>query len=137
MRVDALMTREPITIPRDARCVRAELEMRLAEVRHLPVVDREGRLVGILSLRDLQRRARPAEREALNVDEIMHDAVHTVRPDADAAEAAALLIEKKIGALPVVDSAYHLIGIVTETDFLNVAFQALRGLPLRGRGTPS
>ena len=51
--------------------------------------------------------------------------------------AAALLIEKKIGCLPVVDAEQRIVGILTETDFLNVAFQALSNVPLRGRTPPA
>jgi CBS domain-containing protein len=127
------MTHDVVTIPRDARTSRAELEMKLAEIRHLPVVDREGRLVGVLSSRDLQRWSGLGARSSIQVDELMRGVPQTVRADGDAAEAAALLINKKIGCLPVVDEREHVVGIITETDFLNVAFQALSGVPLRGR----
>ncbi len=137
MRVDEIMTKNPITIPRDARVARAELEMRLAEIRHLPVVDSENHVVGILSHQDLLRAPRFGDPEGLQVDDLAHSTPHTVRPESDAAEAAVFLIEKKIGALPVVDVGGHLVGIVTAADFLNVAFQALRAMPLHGRGTPS
>jgi CBS domain-containing protein len=132
MKVADLMTREVLAVPADVRVSRADLEMRLAEIRHLPVVDREGKLVGVISQRDL--RAVPAfdPRGPLNARDVMHGPV-SARPDDDAASAVALLIEKKIGCLPVVDAQSRVIGIVTETDFLNVAYQALSGLPLHGR----
>lgn len=134
MKVRQLMTQRPVTIPRDARCARAELEMKLAAVRHLPVVDADGHLVGIVSASDLPS---GSAKSTLEVGDLMHDVVYTVGPDSDAAEAAAMLIDRKIGSLPVIDEQRHLLGIVTETDFLNIAFQALRGLPLHARGAPS
>jgi CBS domain-containing protein len=137
MKIEQLMTRDVITIPRDAYTSRAELEMKLSQVRHLVVVDREGRLVGIVSQRDLVRAGERAHRTQLQIGEIMHGVPITVRPDGDAAEAAALLINKKIGCLPVVDALDRIVGIVTETDFLNIAFQALSGLPLHERGVPA
>jgi CBS domain-containing protein len=137
MKIEQLMSRDVITIPRDAYSSRAELEMKLSHVRHLLVVDREQRLVGVVSQRDLPRMSERAHRAQLMIDEIMHGVPVTVRPDSDAAEAAALLINKKIGCLPVVDAGERLVGIVTETDFVNVAFQALSGLPLHERSVPA
>jgi CBS domain-containing protein len=56
--------------------------------------------------------------------------VRIVRPSTPAAEAAALMIELKIGALPVIGEGEQLVGVITETDFLAVAHQALSGMPL-------
>jgi CBS domain-containing protein len=53
--------------------------------------------------------------------------VTTVRPDTPASDAATILLERKIGSLPVVNSDGQPIGIVTETDFLQVARRALLG----------
>jgi CBS domain-containing protein len=136
MKIEQLMTRQVVSIPRDAYTSRAELEMKLSEVRHLLVVDREQRLVGVVSQRDLPR-IEHRRGTQLMVDEIMHGVPVTVRPESDAAEAAALLINKKIGCLPVVDALDRIVGIVTETDFLNVAYQALSGLPLHERSQPA
>ena len=137
MKIAQLMTRDVITIPRDAYSSRAELEMKLSQVRHLLVIDRDHRVVGVVSQRDLVRTSDRARRSQLMMDEVMHSVPVTVRPDTDAAEAAALLINKKIGCLPVVDALDHLVGIVTETDFVNIAFQALSGLPLHERSLPT
>jgi CBS domain-containing protein len=137
MKIDQIMTRDVITIPRDAYTSLAELEMKLSQVRHLLVTDREQRLVGVVSQRDLVRTSERVHRTQLRIDEIMHGVPITTRPDGDAAEAAALLINKKIGCLPVVDEFERIVGIVTETDFVNVAYQALSGLPLHERGTPA
>jgi acetoin utilization protein AcuB len=117
--------------------------MRLAaerRVRHLPVVQ-DGDLIGIVSDRDLkQAMASPAtslEAHELNyllnrltVGEIMTRAVITIGPTAPFEEAARLMVQEKISALPVT-AAGQLIGIVTETDLLELLVRAM------GAGTPS
>jgi acetoin utilization protein AcuB len=117
--------------------------MRLAaerRVRHLPVVQ-NGDLVGIVSDRDLkQAMASPAtslEAHELNyllnrltVAEIMTRTVITIGPMFPIEEAARLMVQEKISALPVT-TAGQLIGIVTETDLLELLVQDM------GAGTPS
>jgi acetoin utilization protein AcuB len=117
--------------------------MRLAaerRVRHLPVVQ-DGDLIGIVSDRDLkQAMASPATSleaheltyllNRLTVGEIMTRAVITIGPMAPFEEAARLMVQEKISALPVM-AAGQLIGIVTETDLLDLLVRAM------GAGTPS
>jgi len=97
-------------------------------VRHVPVVDRDGDLVGLVTQRDLARGALgPQDTLPLNVQqellrrrkvrEIMAAEVETVDPDVDLNAAAQMLLENKIGCLPVVEGA-HLVGILTESDFV-------------------
>jgi CBS domain-containing protein len=59
--------------------------------------------------------------------DVMSREVHTVQPETPAHEAAELMIERRIGALPVVDEQRRLLGIVTDMDFLTVARNALQG----------
>jgi acetoin utilization protein AcuB len=117
--------------------------MRLAaerRIRHLPVVE-DGELLGIVSDRDLkQAMASPATSldvhelnyllSRLTVAEIMSKVVITITPLAPVEEAARLMLQEKISALPVVDGG-QLVGIVTETDVLDLLVRAL------GAGTPS
>lgn len=97
-------------------------------IRHVPIVDREEDLVGLVTHRDLSRRALgpqddaplSLQREMLGrrrVREIMATEVETVEPDEDLRVAAEMLIENKIGCLPVVEGR-HLVGILTESDFV-------------------
>jgi CBS domain-containing membrane protein len=97
-------------------------------VRHVPVVDRDGDLVGLVTQRDLARRALGAQddlplsmqQEILRrrkVREIMATEVDTVEPDESLKAAAEMLIDNKIGCLPVVEGD-HLVGILTESDFV-------------------
>jgi acetoin utilization protein AcuB len=117
--------------------------VRLAQqrgVRHLPVVE-DGRLVGIVSDRDLKRAmASPATSlevrelnyllDRLAVAEIMTRAVRTIGPMFPVEEAARLMVEERISALPVTDGE-RLVGIVTETDLLTLFVKAM------GAGEPS
>lgn len=97
-------------------------------VRHVPVVDRDGDIVGLVTQRDLARRALGAQddlplsmqQEILRrrkVREIMATEVDTVEPDESLKAAAEMLIDNKIGCLPVVEGD-HLVGILTESDFV-------------------
>jgi len=126
--VEDLMSTALITVRPRTPLAEAEELMRNADVRHLPVVDDHQHVIGILSHRNL--RGHPNHRSARTVSEVMVTRVHTVRPDSPAHLAAALMIEHKIGSLPVVAEDSLLVGIITETDFLAVAHQALRGLPI-------
>ena len=103
--------------------------------RHVPVLGAEDRLVGILTDRDL-RRALPsplmeidaAGREALvddtPVSRVMTKDPTTIEPHATLEQAVGLLLERKIGALPVVDGG-KLVGIFTETDALRAFLRML------------
>lgn len=125
-----------ITVRPEAQLSEAASLMRDHKVRHLPAVDETGRLVGIVTDRDLRQaifdpgiRARLAEAaealETLPVREVMTWGVLTVRPDTDLRYAARLMRERKIGALPVVEGG-KLVGLVTETDLLAALEEALR-----------
>ncbi len=97
-------------------------------VRHVPIVDRDGDLVGLVTQRDLARSALgtqdvlplSVQQEILRrrkVREIMATEVETVEPDENLKTAAEMLLENKIGCLPVVEGE-HLVGILTESDFV-------------------
>jgi CBS domain-containing protein len=99
-------------------------EMTHDQIRHLLVVDDRGKLVGIVSDRDLLRA--PACESC--VGEVMSREVQTVGPATPAATAAEKLLNGKLSALAVVDSQGRPIGIITSTDFVDVAYRALVGL---------
>jgi acetoin utilization protein AcuB len=104
------------------------------KIRHLPVVEGD-RLVGIVSDRDLKKAApSPFDRDtaeefvrftsAVTVKEVMSKEVVTTSPHCPIEEAAALMFEKRIGALPVVQEG-RLVGIITETDVLEAFVEAM------------
>jgi CBS domain-containing membrane protein len=97
-------------------------------VRHVPIVDQGNELVGLVTDRDLSRSALgplvdlplSAERDELRrrkIRDIMTAEPDTIEPDATLTEAAQMLLENKVGCLPVVEGL-HLVGILTEADFV-------------------
>jgi len=122
------MTDRVFTLGPGDSLVALEDLMDARRVRHVPIVDREGDLVGLVTDRDLARRVlgrldempMSVERDLLRgrrVQEIMTTEPETVEPDTSLKEAAAILLENKIGCLPVVEGI-HLVGILTEADFV-------------------
>ena len=125
------MTRDVVTLDRNDKLLVADDLMRLGRIRHLPVVDEEGRLAGIVSQRDLFHSGlikalgygTHAQRQALDmvvVKEAMRSEVVTTTPDTPLREAARLMLERKIGCLVVLDDS-RLAGILTESDFVRLA----------------
>jgi len=127
MRVRELMTGAPITVAPDTPMLDARHLMMKKRIRHLLVME-NGELAGIVTDRDIRLNL-PSQATSLSVWEVNHlltkltvgkvmtASVITVGPDRQARDAAQLMLDHKIGALPVVDGGL-LIGIVTETDLL-------------------
>jgi len=121
------MTTALVTVHADTSVADALDAMRMADIRHLPVVDKRGHLIGIVSDRDLVHLRGKGKHAAQRVDEVMSRDVVSVAPGTLAREAAALLVDHKIGALPVLDDELALVGVVTETDFLRLMVETLGG----------
>ena len=135
LKVKDLMSTELITLELSETLELAGEIMKLARVRHLPVVDGDI-LVGLVTHRDLLKAQvsvlaslsadeRSAIESAVNVASIMNPEVRTIGPNARAVEAGLLMREHRIGCLPVVEGG-ALVGIVTEADFLELAVRALQ-----------
>jgi CBS domain-containing membrane protein len=135
MKVKDIMTRELFTLGQDHKLDLADDIMNWQRIRHIPVVDQGGTLVGLLTHRDLLRASvsslanisRQDQRELyqqMTVGDIMRKEAITISPDADLREAAATMIDEKVGCLPVVEGK-KLVGIITEADFLTLAWDAL------------
>jgi CBS domain-containing protein len=113
------MTRRPVTVPEECPIQRAIGQMRAAELRHLVVVD-GNRVTGIVSNRDLRRLLEDPTRPPRLADpirRIMTEDPVAVAPETPVTEAARLLLERKIGALPVREGD-EVIGIFTTSDAL-------------------
>jgi CBS domain-containing protein len=121
------MTTALVTARPDETIDDATFDMKMANIRHLPVVGERNRLVGIVSDRDVLRALGVRRKGAPTMKSIMTRAVRTVAEDAPAAEAVAILIESKIGCLPVEGEDGQLVGLITETDFLRIAERVLSG----------
>lgn len=126
LKIEQLMTTGVIAVRDSDTVSKADHEMRQADIRHLPVIDEGHRVVGILSNRDLARTL-AAHHGTKRVGAVMTREVLTVRPETPAFRAAEVMRDRKLGALPVVGEDGVLVGIVTETDFLGVAANALQG----------
>ena len=128
MLIRELMTGGLITVRPETSVQEARDLMRKETIRHLPVIGPGGVLAGIVTDRDvrlnLPSRATSLSAQEighllarLTVGEIMTRSVITIGPDAAARDAAQLMLDHKIGALPVLDDG-HLVGIITETDIV-------------------
>jgi acetoin utilization protein AcuB len=135
MLVNERMTHNPITVREDTSLYDALKIMRDNKVRRLPVLSKEGRLVGIVSEKDLLY-ASPSPATSLSVweinyltskitvDDLMTREVITVCEDCPMEEAARIMVDNKIGGLPVM-RADQLVGIVTETDLFRIFLELL------------
>ena len=127
MTVTELMTPSPITTGPDTPVLEARQLMIQKRIRHLLVAE-AGKLLGIVTDRDIRLNL-PSPATSLSVWEVnyllarmtvesaMTTSVVVISPRHDAKEAALLMLDHKIGALPVVDGG-RLVGIITETDLL-------------------
>ncbi len=132
LRVADLMTVAVQTISPETRLGDAWGLMRRARIRHLPVVDDVGRLIGLVTQRDLLGAASSAVAEPdeavrlrrlgwVSAHEVMETHLVVSAPDEPAASAGQRMLAAKIGCLPVVDARGQLAGIVTDEDFLRWA----------------
>lgn len=128
LRVSDLMTAGVHTLDVGGNLAEASDLMNVHRIRHLPILDASGLLVGLVSQRDLLRGAlgggadlpasiQRAYLRSIPVDEVMIRDVETVEPEVAIKDAAARMIDLKIGSLLVVDGR-DLVGILTESDFV-------------------
>jgi acetoin utilization protein AcuB len=144
-----LMSTNPVTVTTATTVREAARLLYTLEFRHLPIVDDRGKLVGMLSDRDLRGLAVPylvpdeyvghgqglldarvadliGHGQGLldaHVADVMSGGVLSVHPDGDAADVVDVMLENKVGAVPVVDDEGRIVGIVSYVD-------VLRALPL-------
>ena len=116
MKVRDLMTRDPQTIVPTETLAVARERMDRGRFRRLPVVDGDGRLIGMLTDRDVREHA--GHLADTRVTGAMVEPAKTVHPDESVENAAIRLLRERIGGFPVVDAGGALVGIVTTTDML-------------------
>jgi CBS domain-containing protein len=135
-RVRDIMSSPAITAPPTMKAPVAIALMRQNHIRHLPVVE-NNRLIGIVSRGDLREASMAAATNAnsyeinfmlhqLTLGQIMTRKVFTVTPDAYVLHAAELLTEHKVAGLPVVERDGSVVGVVTDSDLLNLLVRKLR-----------
>ncbi|ELZ94987.1 metalloprotease [Haloferax mucosum ATCC BAA-1512] len=121
---DIMTARDNLDVVEERTSVTELLERMFVE-RHTgyPVL-RNGDLIGMVTLDDA-RGVKEVERDAFRVDDIMSDELTTIDPDADAMDAIALMQERGVGRLPVVDETGELVGLVSRSDLVT-AFNIIR-----------
>jgi CBS domain-containing protein len=124
------MTYDVVTLGHNDKLLAADDLMRLGRIRHLPVLDDDGALVGIVTQRDLFHsglvkalgfgsHARTGMLELLAIKEAMKTEVVTTTPDTPLAAAARVMNDQKIGCLVVLEAG-KIAGILTESDFVKL-----------------
>ena len=123
-----IMTRNIVTLRENESLTEAYQLVTTKRFRHVPVIDESGKIVGVLSDRDLFRHAaglnsvpenpQKAWGAANQVKEIMSQPVLVGTPDTDIREVAQVLVRERIGCMPIVDESYQVVGIVTRSDVL-------------------
>lgn len=134
LRVRDLMTEDVATLNEDDNLASLYDLMDRKHIRHVPIVDEEEALVGIVSDRDLLKGALGEEAslplsvrrqmlEQVQISEIMNTEPETVDPEQAAKEAGEAMMEFKVSCMPVVDGG-RLVGIITESDFVRYVVES-------------
>jgi acetoin utilization protein AcuB len=125
------MTADVFTVTADMTVPDASSLMRDHQIRRLPVVDRDKKLIGIVSMSDILA-ANPSNATMLDIwevnylltrlkiEKIMTRDPYCVRADSTIKEAAQLMHDHKVGGIPVVDKDRHVVGIITESDIFRL-----------------
>ena len=123
-----VMSRSPVTIRPEDTVPEAARLMRQHGIRRLPVMQ-DRRLIGIVTDRDLKE-AMPSDATSLSIWEIsyllgqlkvggvMSSSVLAAAADMPLVDAASMMLERKIGGMPVINSQHELVGVLTVTDIL-------------------
>ncbi len=133
IKVEDMMTRNPHTLLRNHTIADARNMMKALDIRHIPIVDANRRLLGIVTHRDVlsaqesslyHQVASTPHTEVTPLFEVMHTGVMTVSPQAGLKQSALYMQKHKVGCLPVVNKG-ELVGIITDTDFVAIAINLL------------
>jgi acetoin utilization protein AcuB len=126
MKIKSLMISNPVTVTDSASIQHAIELMKEKGFRHLPIVSKEMKLKGFVTLSDLKQGLIPAMLGNVTLKDLMITDPISVGPDDDLETAARLIYEHKISGMPVVKSN-KLVGIITESDILR-AFIDMMGI---------
>jgi CBS domain-containing membrane protein len=133
MQVKDLMSKDVFVLYVDDNLLLAEEMMHWKRIRHVPVVDRQHNLKGLVTHRDILgasfstiARLSGSETQEIQtyilLQDIMRTSVFTIGPEADIKDAACLMLREKIGCVLVAEDE-QLVGILTEADFLRYVMQ--------------
>ena len=131
--VREVMSQPAIVIEWNASILDASALMEERGVRRLPVVDDENAVIGVVSSGDVREAtsvyhtaspyAPDQDEILLDVDEVMTTPALTVTPDAMLLDVVRLLVEHKVGGVPVIDAHGHPLGMITESDIFRLLLQ--------------
>lgn len=133
IKIEDMMTRNPHTLLRSHSLQDAKNLMAEHDIRHVPIIDTDSKLLGVISQRDVlatQESVLTKEAQASSftlatpIDKVMVSKVIAVSPKAGLRESAIYMQKHKIGCLPVVEHG-KLVGIITDTDFVGIAINLL------------
>ena len=135
--VSEIMTREPYTLGPDSNLAEARQLMAEHHIRHIPVLSKDGSLVGLVSQRDVlaaedssvvsSQQAIDATDRYVALSSVMTAPVQTV-DERDSLRGTAIILQKsKVGCLPVLRDG-KLVGIITDTDFVAIAINLMEQL---------
>ena len=122
MTVSELMTKNPITVSPDEDVNFGFYLLKKHDIRQLPVVEND-KLLGIVTERDLRMLI---EKPPIKIRSAMSTNIYKVTENASVQTAARIVQEKKINALPVLNDANKIVGIITVTDILEGLLQMLK-----------
>ncbi len=133
IKVEDMMTRNPHTLLRSNTLSDAKHMMEALDIRHIPIVDAEKKLLGVVTQRDILAAQESSLQKSSSIrsytddsplNEIMHSQVMTVAPQAGLKESAMYMQKHKVGCLPVIAKG-ELVGIITDSDFVSIAISLL------------
>lgn len=123
-----IMTPDPRTVGVNDSIGEAYEVLRELDVRHVPVINEDGDLVGIVSDRDLADRAPSSmPSSTARVADVMSGGVVSVDPQTEVRDVIERLLENRIGAIPVVDGESKVVGIISYVDVLRSFDRAVEG----------
>ena len=122
MRAKDVMNKEPYILYSDDTILNASKFMEKERVRNLPVVDKDNKLIGLITLREIIEGFAQKTEKAL-VKDVMVKEVKAIEPETPLKGAIQVMLVNKFGCLPVVDNNKKLIGILTETDLLKTLYE--------------
>ena len=137
VKLSEIMTENVISVQQDAPFHQVADKIQRHKIRHLPVVTKENKIIGLLTERDLYRIQSPRKLEDgtwyydpeildnFILKDVMIANPFTFRPDNTVAEAILKMVRNKYGCIPITDAAGKLCGIVTYVDLLKLAAQII------------
>lgn len=116
MKVAQVMNARPVTVHADTSVVAALRRLAVHAITMLPVVDRQGRITGVVAEGDLLQ----GEARAEHVSDVMRHLTALVHPETDVRDADRLLRDCGVKSLPVVDAADQVVGVVSRSDIVRL-----------------